>query len=86
MKRVFFVVFTKPWIDHEKCRRWVHACRRERFTGKKVNKSTYICSKHFVGENGPTPENPDPIPVTKTQDEVGQINTHVPYFIMPGNP
>ena len=70
MKGVTFIRFPNPWRDQDKCKRWVHACRRQGFTEKNVTKDTYICSKHFVGGNGPTLENPDPIPETKEQ-EVG---------------
>ena len=45
----------------EKAKRWVHLCYRKNFTIKNINKNTYICSLHFIGSNGPTPENPDPI-------------------------
>lgn len=65
MKGVFFLPFPKPKKDLEKCKKWVHACRRAAFTTNSVTKDTYICSKHFVGGNGPTPENPHPIPATK---------------------
>jgi hypothetical protein len=27
-----------------------------------VTKDTYICTKHFVGEKGPTLSHPDPVP------------------------
>ena len=40
---------------------WVHACGRKGFTIDKITKDTYICSLHFVGGNGPTEEDPDPI-------------------------
>ena len=39
----------------------VHACGRKDFTIDKITKDTYICSLHFVGGNGPTEEDPDPI-------------------------
>ena len=32
---------------------------------------SYICGFHFIGENGPTEENPDPIPATSSAHKVG---------------
>ena len=45
----------------EKAKEWVHASGRKDFTIDKITKDTYICSLHFVGGNGPTEEDPDPI-------------------------
>lgn len=55
---------------NEKCKRWIHACGRptsgpNAFTIQNINKDTYICSRHFIGNNGPTDEHPDPIIATK---------------------
>ena len=33
-------------------------------------KYSYICSLHFVGENGPTAEYPDPISAVKSAEHV----------------
>ena len=80
MKGVYFIPFPKPPKDRikkkdpkkaaemsEKCRKWIHACGRPKddFNESRITRNTYICSKHFVGENGPTDENPNPIPATK---------------------
>ena len=70
MENVSWIVFPKPHRDMEKCKKWVHACGRANFTAEKVNKWTYICSKHFVGGNGPTAEFPDPIPASFTPIQV----------------
>ena len=44
---------------------YVLACRRsDRFV---CTKDSYIGSLHFVGENGPTDENPDPISATASR-------------------
>jgi hypothetical protein len=40
------------------------------FTVEKVTRWTYICSKHFVGGQGPTEQHPDPIPATYTPFQV----------------
>ncbi|VDI15694.1 Hypothetical predicted protein [Mytilus galloprovincialis] len=69
MEGVEFIRFPKPWRDREKCTRWINACRREGFTTERVKKDTYICSKHFVGEKGPTDADPDPIPATTTPSD-----------------
>ncbi|KAM9773113.1 lethal(3)malignant brain tumor-like protein 2 isoform 2-T2 [Syngnathus typhle] len=69
MRGVFFISFPKPRRNKEKCIRWVEACKRQGFTVENVSKHTYICSLHFVGRNGPTSENPDPIPATSEEIE-----------------
>ena len=51
--------------QNERCKRWIHACGRptsgpNAFTIKNITRETYICTKHFVGGNGPTEEHPDP--------------------------
>ncbi|XP_071104215.1 uncharacterized protein [Haliotis cracherodii] len=70
MAGIHFILFPKFHKQPEKCARWVRACCREGFTTDKVNKYTYICSKHFIGGNGPSLEHPDPIPATYTFDQV----------------
>ena len=70
MKNVFFISFPKPSRDLQKCRRWIQSCRRDNFGIENVTKDTYICSLHFVGGNGPTDDNPDPIPATVTPEQV----------------
>ena len=52
--------------QNELCKRWINACGRpfsgpNSFTMKDISRETNICSKHFVGENGPSEEHPDPI-------------------------
>ncbi|XP_063406670.1 uncharacterized protein LOC143049696 [Mytilus galloprovincialis] len=71
MKDVFFIPFPKPTTRRETCLKWIKACGRpgNDFNVDKIKRSTYICSKHFVGESGPTAENPDPIPALLHTDE-----------------
>ena len=38
-------------------------------TVESIRKETYICSKHFVGGNGPTDAHPDPLPAVSTNFE-----------------
>ena len=68
----FWIPFPKPKRNLEKCQRWIRACGRELFTVEKVTRWTYICSKHFVGGQGPTDLHPDPIPATYTPFQVWQ--------------
>ena len=44
---VIFLPFPKPKKFPETAKRWVHLCARDNFTVKKINRFTYICSKHF---------------------------------------
>jgi hypothetical protein len=70
MKGVFWIPFPKPKRNLEKCQRWIRACGRELFSVEKVTRWMYICSKHFVGGQGPTEQRPDPIPATYTPFQV----------------
>ena len=72
MEGVFFIPFPKPITKKEKCERWIRACGRapDDFDTGKINRSTYICSKHFVGEKGPTETHPDPVPATACAEQV----------------
>ena len=69
MENIFFIPFPKPKTQREKCERWIRLCGRKFFTVENVRKETYICSKHFVGDKGPTKENPDPLPALATNFE-----------------
>ena len=52
----------------EKRQRWIVACHRgDTFV---CSKDSYICSLHFVGENGPTPDHPDPISAIASEEKV----------------
>ncbi|CAG5103157.1 Similar to Kibra: Protein kibra (Drosophila mojavensis) [Cotesia congregata] len=61
---VRFVPFIKPQIDKKKCLEWIHLSRKADLTVEKIKKHTYICTKHFINSNGPTAENPNPLPAT----------------------
>lgn len=69
MGNVVFIPFPKPKTQRSKCERWVRLCGRKFFTVDNVRKETYICSKHFVGGNGPTDSHPDPLPAVSTEFE-----------------
>ena len=85
----FFVRFAKPgWIkdgmtewqknQHNdrtlKAKRWIHACGRREFTVDKIKNHTYICSLHFIGGKGPTPDHPDPIKATMNDQEFSRLS------------
>lgn len=47
-----------------KCELWVKKCGRSDRGFRSIDdvtKDTYICSLHFLGESGPTEQNPDPL-------------------------
>lgn len=58
-----FIPFPKPKTQFEKCLRWIKACGRphDQLNIGRINKHKAVCSKHFVGGNGPTDEYPDPV-------------------------
>lgn len=70
--KIFFVPFPKPHIDAVKCKKWILACKRINFNEVNIKKYSYVCSLHFVGLNGPTALNPDPVPASQSR----VIQTH----------
>uniref|UniRef100_A0A8C6TVD4 THAP-type domain-containing protein n=1 Tax=Neogobius melanostomus TaxID=47308 RepID=A0A8C6TVD4_9GOBI len=65
---VKFYPFPKPKTKLQDCLQWIKQCGRPYYqlNVSKINKHTYVCSKHFV--NGrPTPEYPNPIPAVQAQ-------------------
>ncbi|XP_074653656.1 uncharacterized protein LOC141907814 [Tubulanus polymorphus] len=75
MQGVFFINFPKPKTQLDKCKRWIQCCGRphDQFNVTKISKNTFICSKHFVGGEGPTSDHPDPIPATATTDQIKTV-------------
>ncbi|XP_074101900.1 uncharacterized protein LOC141529297 [Cotesia typhae] len=61
---VKFIPFIKPQVDRKKCLEWIHLSRRADLTIDGIKKHTYVCTKHFINSNGPTIENPNPLPAT----------------------
>ncbi|XP_048759607.2 uncharacterized protein LOC125669203 isoform X2 [Ostrea edulis] len=57
-----FIPFPKPKTNFQKCVRWIALCRRPQYqlNVNKITKDTYICTKHFFNNDGPTAEYPDP--------------------------
>jgi hypothetical protein len=79
MQGVFFIRFPVVGKRHpnrnvDKIQRWVHACSREDFTMANVTRHTYICSRHFVGGQGPTDDHPDPIPANNCNEQVAKFS------------
>ena len=70
MLGVKWVLFPQRKTQLEKCKRWVRACSRQNWDEMDVTRNTYICSKHFVGGDGPTQKNPDPIPAYYSSNKV----------------
>ena len=53
----------------KECRElWIRSCSRS--DDFKCTKDSYICSLHFVGENGPTDKDPNPVPATASREKV----------------
>uniref|UniRef100_A0A8W8MAW4 THAP-type domain-containing protein n=1 Tax=Magallana gigas TaxID=29159 RepID=A0A8W8MAW4_MAGGI len=57
-----FIPFPKPKTNLEKYMRWIALCHRhqDQLNINKITKDTYICTKHFVNNDGPTTDYPDP--------------------------
>ena len=70
MKGVNFVNFPSKKKEYDKCRRWANACYRKDWGVENVTRHTFICTRHFVGGNGPTEQHPDPINAGFTEDQV----------------
>jgi len=50
MEGVCFFPFPKPWIDMDKCRKWIKACGRplEQLNENKISGHHYVCSKVII--------------------------------------
>ncbi|XP_044740315.1 uncharacterized protein LOC123301570 isoform X2 [Chrysoperla carnea] len=60
-----------------KCELWVKKCGRSDRGFRSIDdvtKDTYICSLHFLGESGPTEQNPDPLSYQEFQHIDKSIN------------
>jgi len=67
---VEFFHFPGPVRQHERRQKWIKACHRgDSFV---CTKDSYICSLHFVGGNGPTKEDPDPISAVASKEKVSE--------------
>ncbi|XP_062577807.1 uncharacterized protein LOC134239658 [Saccostrea cucullata] len=61
---VRFIPFPKPKTQKDKCLRWIRACGRPHYqlNESRIDRHTFICTKHFMDSSGPTGEYPDPVP------------------------
>lgn len=61
---VRFIPFPKPKTQKDKCLRWIKACGRPHYqlNESRINRHTFVCTKHFVDPIGPTAGYPDKIP------------------------
>lgn len=79
---VFFVRFPGKKRRVEKCKRWVDACIvLEGHMYKKISYETltydnYICSLHFIGENGPSDSYPDPVPARMSAEKRSELENN----------
>lgn len=51
----------KPSTNYVNCVRWLDAINRDELKTVDVKQHHHVCSRHFVGGNGPTSDHPDPI-------------------------
>jgi hypothetical protein len=65
---IFFLHFPGAKYHSAKRERWIRACHRG--DGFVCTKDSYICSLHFVGQNGPTEEHPDPVSALTSTENV----------------
>ncbi|XP_074101934.1 uncharacterized protein LOC141529334 [Cotesia typhae] len=63
-KHCAFANCTSDSRRQKKCLEWIHLSRRADLTIDGIKKHTYVCTKHFINSNGPTIENPNPLPAT----------------------
>ena len=49
---VIFIPFSKANQDTEKYKGWIQACSRQNFDILFITKYTYVCSAHFVQDQG----------------------------------
>ena len=59
----------------ERRKQWIIACHPG--NSFECKKDSYVCSLHFVSENGPTADYPDPISAITSKEKVSQVYLHV---------
>ena len=65
---VKFFHFPGAVRQKERRQRWIRLCHRgDSFV---CTRYSYVCSLHFVGGNGPTEEDPDPISAVASKERV----------------
>ena len=67
-KLKIFILFLPRKNFKERRELWIRSCSRP--DDFKCTKDSYICSLHFVGENGPTDKDPNPVPATASREKI----------------
>ena len=67
-KVINFHLFPSEKKFKERRELWTRSCRRA--DDFKCTKDSYICSLHFVGENGPTDKDSNPVSATASREKV----------------
>ena len=71
---VKFFHFPGAVREKERRQRWIKACNRDdSFVCTKDSYISDICSLHFVGGNGPTKDDPDPISAVASKERVSYL-------------
>lgn len=72
--------FPQPEVHYFKCEKWIKVCDYRTpedctFTLKKMKSLSFICTKDFVGAEGPTPRYTESIAAFASNVEVKGLNT-----------
>ena len=77
---ISFFRFPAPKRSPEKRKRWIKSCHRG--DGFEYKKYYYICSLHFVGENRPAKEYPDPLSAITSEENVSSFVVRIYYLFV----
>lgn len=72
--------FPQPKVHYFKCEKWIKVCDYRTpedctFTFNKMKSLSFICTKDFVGAEGPTPRYTESIAASASNGEVKGLNT-----------
>ena len=69
-KPVHFIHFPGKKRQKASAMRWIHACKRPAYqlSLETLTYHHFICSLHWIGEDGPTSENPFPLPADMNEE------------------
>ena len=69
-KPIRFIHFPGKKRQKASAMRWIHACKRLAYqlSLEKLTYHHFICSLNWVGEDGPTNENPFPLPADVNEE------------------
>ena len=78
---VKFFHFPGAVRQNERRQKWIKVCHRG--NSFLCTKDSYICSLHFVGGNGPTKDDPDPISAVASKERVSSsIYAFITLFVV----